>query len=57
MAEDHHDRTMRVHPLGGLEVVDAVSGNDICQVILWSEQTLSIKHVVSAKGIEGALFF
>lgn len=36
MAQDHHDRTVRVHPLGHAEVVDAVIGNDVCQVVLWS---------------------
>lgn len=44
MAQDHHDRTVRVHPLRHAEVVDAVVGNDVCQVILWIEQTLSIRH-------------
>lgn len=37
VAQDHHDRTVRVHPLGHTEVVDAVVGDDVCQVVLWSE--------------------
>lgn len=47
MAQDHHDRTLRVHPLRHTEVIDAVIGNDVCQVVLWSEQTLYIRHSVS----------
>lgn len=47
MAQDHHDRTVRVHPLGHTEIVDAVVGNDVCQVVLWSGQTLSIRYSVS----------
>lgn len=34
MAQDHHDGTVRVHPLGHTEVVDAVVGDDVCQVVL-----------------------
>lgn len=54
MAQDHHDRTVRVHPLRHTEVVNAVVGNDVCQVVLWSEQTLSIRYSVSDRGSERA---
>lgn len=47
MAQDHHHGTVRVHPLRHAEVVDAVVGNDICQVVLGSEQTLSIMQSAS----------
>lgn len=43
VAQDHHNRTVRVHSLRHTEVVDAVVGNDVCQVILRAEQTLSIR--------------
>lgn len=36
MTQDHHYRAVRVHPLGHTEIVDAVIGNDVCQVVLWS---------------------
>lgn len=39
VAHDHHDGTMGVHLLGHAEVVDAVVGNEVCQVVLWSGQT------------------
>lgn len=42
MAQDHHDRAVRVHSLRHAEVVDAVVGNDVCQVILRTEQTVSV---------------
>ncbi len=54
MAQDHHDGTVRVHPLRHAEVVDAVVGNDVCQVVLWSERILSIRHSVSDRGSERA---
>lgn len=47
MAQDHHDRTVRVHPLRHTEVVDAVVGNDVCQVVLRREQTVSIRPSLS----------
>lgn len=47
MAQDHHDRAVRVHSLRHAEVVDAVIGNDVCQVVLWREHTLSIMQSVS----------
>ena len=50
MAQHHHDRTMGVHLLGHTEVVDAVIGNDVCQVVLRSRETLSVTHSVSDRG-------
>lgn len=47
VAQDHHDRTVRVHPFRHTKVVDAVVGDDVCQVVLWSERTLSIRHSIS----------
>lgn len=47
MAQDHHDRAVRVHSLRHAEVIDAVVGDDVCQVVLWREQTLSITQSVS----------
>lgn len=41
MTQDHHDGTVRVHPLRHAEVVDAVVGYDVRQVVLWNMQTLS----------------
>lgn len=47
VAQDHHDGTLRVHPLGHPEVVDAVIGDDVRQVILWSRQ-VSIRQTWSS---------
>lgn len=47
VAQDHHDGPVRIHPLGHAEVVGAVVGNDVCQVVLRSEQTLSIRRSAS----------
>lgn len=37
VTDDHHDRTVRVHPLGRAEKVDAVVGDQICEVVLDKE--------------------
>lgn len=34
MTDDHHDRTVRIHPLGHAEKVDAVVGDQICEIVL-----------------------
>lgn len=34
MAQDHHDRPVWVHSLRHTKVVNAVVGNDVCQVVL-----------------------
>lgn len=47
VAQDHHDGAVRVHSLRHTEVGDAVVGNDVCQVVLWREQTLSTMQSVS----------
>lgn len=39
VAQDHHHRAVRVHSLRHTEVVDAVVGNDVCQVVLGTGQT------------------
>lgn len=44
MTQDHHDGTVRVHPLRHTEVVDAVVGYNVGQVVLWNKQTLSGRH-------------
>lgn len=49
MAQDHHDGPVRVHPLGHTEVVDAVIGDDVCQVILQRKRVLSTRHPVREK--------
>lgn len=41
VAQHHHNGAVRIHPLGHAEVVDAVVGDDVCQVVLWGEQTLA----------------
>ncbi len=37
VTDDHHDGTVRVHPLGHAEKVDAVVGDQICEVVLEKE--------------------
>lgn len=37
MTDDHHDRAVRVHPLGHAEKVDAVIGDQICEIVLDKE--------------------
>ena len=54
MAQDHHDRTVRVHLLRHPEVVNAVIGDDICQVVLWNRYTLFMKLSACDRGSEGA---
>lgn len=44
MAQDHQDRSVRVNPLGHTEVVDAVIGDDVCQVVLWNKHLLHTAH-------------
>lgn len=39
VTQNHHDGTVGIHPLGQSEVVDAVVGDDIRQVILWRKHT------------------
>lgn len=34
MTDDHHDRTVRIHPLGHTEKVDAIIGDQICEIVL-----------------------
>lgn len=34
MTNDHHHRTVRVHLLGHTEKVDAVIGDQICEIVL-----------------------
>lgn len=46
MAQDHHDGPVRVHLLGHTEVVDAVVGDDVCQVVLERKWMLSSRHSV-----------
>lgn len=41
MAQDHQDRPVRVNPLGHPEVVDAVVGDDIRQVVLWNKAIIA----------------
>lgn len=48
VAQDHHDGAVRVHPLRHAEVADAVVGDNVSQVVLWSEQT-SVRHTVSGR--------
>lgn len=35
VTNDHHDGTVRKHPLGNAEKVDAIVGDQICEVVLW----------------------
>lgn len=44
MAQDHQDRPVRVNPLGHPEVVDAVVGDDVRQVVLWNKRLLPTRH-------------
>lgn len=37
VADDHHDGTVRKHPFGNSEEVDAVVGDEICEIILGGE--------------------
>lgn len=37
MTDDHHNRTVRVHPFGHAEKVDAVVGDQICEIVLEKE--------------------
>lgn len=34
VTDNHHDRTVRVHPFGHAEKVDAVVGDQICEIVL-----------------------
>lgn len=34
VTDDHHDGTVRKHPLGNSEEVDAIVGDEICEIIL-----------------------
>lgn len=54
MAQDHHDRMVRVHLLGHSKVVNAVVGNDICQVVLWNRCTLFMRYSECDRGSGGA---
>lgn len=38
MTDDHHDRTVGIHPLGHAEKVDAVVGDQICEIVLDKER-------------------
>lgn len=40
VTDDHHDRTVRVYPLGHAEKVDAVVGDQICEVVLEKESKI-----------------
>ena len=45
MTNDHHDRTVREHPLGNSEEVDAIIGDQICEIVLGERvKTPSINH-------------
>lgn len=37
VTDDHHDRTVGIHPLGHAEKVDAVVGDQICEIVLDKE--------------------
>lgn len=50
MAQHHHNGAVRIHPLGHAEVVDAVVGDDVCQVVLWGEQRLAHQSVGEREG-------
>lgn len=45
VTDDHHDGTVRKHPFGNAEEVDAVVGDEICEIILGGRraQTLSLR--------------
>lgn len=34
VTNDHHDGTVRKHPLGNSEEVDAIVGDQICEIVL-----------------------
>lgn len=38
VAQDHHDGAVRVHSLRRAEVVNALIGDDVGEVVLWREQ-------------------
>lgn len=38
----HHDGTVRKHPFGNSEEVDAVVGDEICEIILWDGEGAQI---------------
>lgn len=42
MTDDHHHRPMRVHPLGHAEIVDAVVGDQICEIVLKKAELIII---------------
>lgn len=37
VAQDHHDGAVGVHSLGRAEVVNALIGDDVGEVVLWGE--------------------
>jgi hypothetical protein len=39
VAQDHHHWSVGVHPLGRAEVVDAVIGDDVCEIVLWKQES------------------
>ena len=48
VTDDHHDRSVRVHPLGHTEEVDAVVGDEVRKVVLeWKHRTLNLRGTIS----------
>lgn len=39
VAQDHHYWSVGVHPLRGAEVVEAVIGDDVCEIVLWKQES------------------
>lgn len=56
MTDDHHHRTVRVHPLGHAEKVDAVVGDQICEVVLEKRaNTVNKRELLGAAGLKSHL--
>lgn len=53
MTDNHHHRTVRVHPFGHAEKVDAVVGDQICEVVLENRaNTTNKQKLLGAAGLK-----
>lgn len=53
MTYDHHHRTVRVHPLGHAEKVDAVVGDQICEIVLEKRaNTVNKRELLGPVGVK-----
>lgn len=49
VADDHHDGTVRKHPFGYSEEVDAVVGDEICEIILGGRGEKSTNTIITVE--------